>query len=477
MERARYQFVVLGAGISGLTAAYRLTRAFPGEVLVLERAPQVGGLCRKVVHEGKPYDLGSHRIHAQVNPAVLDLIREVAPQALIRNERRGQLRLRDTYIDYPITSVQMFPALGLYESFRCGMSLVKYRIRDKLPPQTPGNDNYESYLLRRAGERAYRLFYEPYARKVWGCEPSLISVTAVKKRVSMTGPAAFLKEVFINTFRQQDKQYYYYLKGGLGSLPEAFADRIEEANAPVLKSVQTRSIREEGSELVLDLETQSGAREVRCETLVSTIPIDSLTRLLGVDHSLSEDLSAIHWTGLRLVYLFFDGPPSLEGESFYYPELKYPFGRVSVPARFSPKDHPEPKATCLICEVPWGDGRKMADLDNASLYCACEQGLRDARVIDPERRMLPDSSFVIDLDKVYPLYVTNWKEAMSRVLEHIATSCPRVFVCGRPGLFLHNNIDHAIEIGIQLADHLAGGMSASRWYEGFDGFQGKTLRD
>src|SRR5215471_10522859 len=39
------KIVVLGAGITGLTAAWELSRSFPGRVMLLEKAAAVGGLA------------------------------------------------------------------------------------------------------------------------------------------------------------------------------------------------------------------------------------------------------------------------------------------------------------------------------------------------------------------------------------------------------------------------------------------------
>ncbi|HSC59263.1 MAG TPA: FAD-dependent oxidoreductase, partial [Gemmatimonadales bacterium] len=46
------RLVVIGGGISGLAAAWAARRAGGVEVLVLERAPQVGGKANSIVRDG-----------------------------------------------------------------------------------------------------------------------------------------------------------------------------------------------------------------------------------------------------------------------------------------------------------------------------------------------------------------------------------------------------------------------------------------
>ena len=61
--------VVLGGGLSGLSAAWKLARAGCRNITVVEREEDVGGLARTIVTEtGARYDLGSHRIHVQFLP-------------------------------------------------------------------------------------------------------------------------------------------------------------------------------------------------------------------------------------------------------------------------------------------------------------------------------------------------------------------------------------------------------------------------
>ncbi len=56
-EKPRFEVAVVGAGIGGLTTACLLART-GRSVLLLERAPQAGGVCRPLLREGMRFDLG-----------------------------------------------------------------------------------------------------------------------------------------------------------------------------------------------------------------------------------------------------------------------------------------------------------------------------------------------------------------------------------------------------------------------------------
>ena len=478
MVKSRYRFVVLGAGVSGLASACRLSEKFPGEVLVVEKEPEVGGLLRTVERNGARYDLGSHRIHRDPSERAFRLIQEVCPDKIIRNVRGGKLRLKKSYIDYPITSFQMFRSIGLFESGLCGFSLVKNRLLSRLEKKASftDEDNYESYLTRRAGRRAYRLFYEPYARKVWGGEPSRISTTAVKKRISMVSPTLFLKDMLAHYAGRSKDNYYYYIRGGMSGLAEALAGRIRDRGGKILTGAGDFSLRLDRGEKSIRFSAGT-ARAAEFESLISTIPVDDLLIKLTPPEDILRQVARITWRGLRLVFLHVEGEPLVEGESFYFPELEYVFGRVSVPKRFDPAMQPQDGQTALSCEVPCSEGDDLWTAPAEEMYERCLASLRRAALIRRNQRGLSGKNFTIQLPKIYPVYSVGWEEVIQNLLLYSAHRHPGVYFSGKLGLFLHNNIDHSTEIGLSLADHIIGGASAADWISGLKAFHNMKLRD
>ncbi|KAK2382141.1 long-chain-fatty-acid--AMP ligase FadD26 [Trifolium repens] len=67
---------IVGAGPSGLSAAYALTRLGYKNVTVLEKHHTVGGMCESVEIEGKVYDLGGQVLAASSAPVIFHLAKE-----------------------------------------------------------------------------------------------------------------------------------------------------------------------------------------------------------------------------------------------------------------------------------------------------------------------------------------------------------------------------------------------------------------
>lgn len=72
------RIAVVGGGISGLVAAYRLRRALGenAELVLIEQRDRVGGILRTVDIAGEPVDLGAEAFVGR-RPEIPELMREL----------------------------------------------------------------------------------------------------------------------------------------------------------------------------------------------------------------------------------------------------------------------------------------------------------------------------------------------------------------------------------------------------------------
>lgn len=163
-----YDVAILGAGPAGLGAAYR-TATVGRNVVVLERSDRVGGLAGSFTVGGIRADLGSHRLHPSTDPRVLADLQRLLGSRLQLRKRNGRLRLQGRWVAFPLRPADALahlpPRFALGAAVDAALSFTR---RDE------GSD-FASTLRARLGPTIADGFYLPYARKLWGVEPTALS--------------------------------------------------------------------------------------------------------------------------------------------------------------------------------------------------------------------------------------------------------------------------------------------------------------
>ena len=201
------QFVVLGAGPAGCGAAAKLSMGGHGRVTLVERGPVVGGNAASFLHQGIWLDYGSHRLHAACDPAILADIRRMLGDDLGHFDRHGRIRLRGQWLHFPIK------ALDLLRNLDPGFSLgfLTDQIRRAVLPRAAEGETFASVLRANLGRTMCEQFYFPYARKLWGRDPSELSGIQARKRVSAGSFAKLLKRLV----SPPGAGKYYYAREGI----------------------------------------------------------------------------------------------------------------------------------------------------------------------------------------------------------------------------------------------------------------------
>ena len=153
---------VIGAGPAGLTAAHYLVRR-DVDVVVFEQDSQVGGLARTVEHKGFRFDIGGHRFFTKV-PAVAALWRAMLGSAFLRRPRLSRIYYRRRFFAYPLKPFNALWNLGLLTSAAVFFSYLYAKARPTRPERS-----FADFVVNRFGRRLFRIFFEAYTEKVWGC--------------------------------------------------------------------------------------------------------------------------------------------------------------------------------------------------------------------------------------------------------------------------------------------------------------------
>src|SRR2546426_3904385 len=90
--------VVLGAGLTGLSASLHLSQDW--DVVVLEKEAEVGGVARSRLTDGFTFDYTGHLLHLR-DDGVKQLVERLLPGAFERCERKAFVFSHGTYVPFP----------------------------------------------------------------------------------------------------------------------------------------------------------------------------------------------------------------------------------------------------------------------------------------------------------------------------------------------------------------------------------------
>jgi protoporphyrinogen oxidase len=423
--------VVLGAGPAGLATALVAAR-HRLQVVVVERAPRVGGLAASIEVAGQRVDLGSHRLHpAMPAPVRAELDRLLGGDLQVR-PRRGRIRLDGRWLAFPLRPLDLLR--------HAPPQLLAGAARDTLtaPLRLSCQDSFASAVRTGLGPTIAERFYLPYARKLWDVEPEQLSAELYRRRVSSGSTGRLLRKVVRGA--HPGSRTFLYPRLGFGELSERLAADAVAAGADIRLGATVCSVAEGAGQWRIGTR---GGPSVVARAVVSTLPASVLAPVLdpAPPPGVGAAASRLVHRGALLVYLTLPVARYTPFDAHYLPDPVIPVARLSEPKNY--RDGPDPPDRTVLCaEVPAtpGDARwALPDVELAATVAesAARSGLPP---LDPVE------VHVVRLPHVYPVYRLG-HEADQAMVESWIGERPGLLLVGRQALFAHDNTHHAITMG------------------------------
>lgn len=329
----RPHVVIVGAGISGLAAAWFLRRA-AGErirLTVLEGSSQIGGKLRVSDVAGIPVDEGADAILVR-RPEGRDLVEAVglADGLVEPGTTTASLWTRGVLRPLPAGAVMGVPwdlkALARARVLSAaGLARVPF---DLLRPRPPvgGDVAVGSYVAGRLGREVVDRLVEPLLGGVYAGRAETLSLDATLPQLA---PAAHAGRSLLVAARAahaaasaRTGPVFNTLSGGLGSLPAAVA---AASNARVRTSAMVRELRRKESGWRLTMGPARAPESLEADAVVLAVPAHPASRLLARDvPNVAAELGAIDYASMAIVTLAYNGsafPVSPRGSGYLVPAV------------------------------------------------------------------------------------------------------------------------------------------------------------
>lgn len=464
--------VILGAGPAGLGAAYQLARRSLAPVTVLEERESVGGLAGSFELDGVWADYGSHRLHPSCDPRILGDLQELLGEDLLLRPRHGRIRLAQRWIHFPLKPLDLVMHLPL--SFAAGF--VADTVRKAVRRRSQPSPTFASVLEDGLGPTICRNFYFPYARKIWGLSPELLSPVQAYRRVSGSSPGRLIRKIVraVPGFQSQQGNRFYYPRRGFGQISAALQEAAVSAGAGFILGARVTRI--EPAHKRVFYEVAGVEKHIEGRRVWSTLPIGLLARSIdpAPPAAVLEAAAAMRFRAMILIYLLLEQDQFTEYDAHYFPEEEIPISRLSEPKIYGAVEAPRGR-TVLCAELPCDAASQYWHMPDQELTEVVRQSLAAAGL--PIRSGIRRTS-IRRVAHAYPLYQIGYDEHFNTI-DRWLDGFDTVLTLGRQGLFVHDNTHHALAMAYAAVDCLDGGgeFDRGRWRNHRRAFERHVVED
>lgn len=268
---------IIGGGITGLVAAYRLSQQGQ-KVSIFEKNPVLGGMAQSFeVTPGSFLEIFYHHLFAGDTEAI-SLINElnVGPKLQWLESRMGVF-LNNTIFPFgtPFDLLKFTP-LSLLNRLRLG--LVTWYLTQTNNWQALENTTAASWLARRIGTTTFRVFWKPLLQSKFGDAWDQVSMAWFWGKIHLRGK---------NRPSVLQREKLGYLDGSLKLLIDALEKSIREKGGSFLLATQVVKISKDIHSGKFKIFVEEG-NEYEFDQVIATIPsplFNEITPSLDADYS------------------------------------------------------------------------------------------------------------------------------------------------------------------------------------------------
>lgn len=326
------KIAIIGAGVSGLTVA-RLMQAKGHSVVVFERESTVGGLIRCQRVNGSLFHICGGHVFNSKRQDVLDWFWNYFDKTSEFHlaDRKSVVWMQDgLVVPYPIEDHVYYFNDDIQKRFAHDLDTI-----ERLTSVTP--NNFEEFLRMRFGETLYRLYFEPYNRKVWRRDLSQVPLSWLEGKL----PMPTVEQIrYNNQHHVEEKQFvhstfYYENNGGSQFLADRLAEGLDIRCNTNIDEIELRS-----SGILVNGEQFD--KLVFCGNIKQLIPLLSAIKDLKRYQSPVNQLES---HGTTAVFCELDTNPYTW---IYQPSAAHMSHRIICTGNFAPSNNAEGKMTGTV---------------------------------------------------------------------------------------------------------------------------------
>ena len=436
------KIVIIGAGISGLTKAYWLSKS-GHKVTVLEARDVVGGSMRTIRKSGYLIDLGPNS-GLETTPYIGKMVEDLGlKNNFIYANEEGNIR-------YILKNNELLPLPTGGKAFlKSKLFSAKAKVRLMGEPFVGKSEDgyYQSiaeFVRRRLGSEFLDYAIDPFVSGVYAGDPSKLSVKSAFPKLYrleevygglIKGMIKGAKERKRRAEESKQSARMFSFVEGMQSFPEALARYLGES---VITGAAVSEVVKQGEEYSVKYSKEGKEFEINADEVISAVPSYVAAGIFRkMDENLSEHLNSVFYPAVMVLFLGYDKSKikrPLDGFGFLIPglEKKKFLGAIWSSVIF-PNRAPEGKAGFTL--FVGGAKRQDYDWDNPNSIIS---------------KVLPEFEQVMNISGAPELVHYNvWKKAIPQYnlgyIEH--EKYFEKFENENKGIYLTANYRNGISVG------------------------------
>jgi protoporphyrinogen oxidase len=445
------KIVIIGAGPTGLGAAYRLQEVGYDNWTLYEKSDDVGGHATSHVDKhGFVWDEGGHVIFSHY-PYFDQLIDKMLGKEVHERIRESWIVKGDLWVPYPFQSNLRY----LPKDVQIACLVGAAKAASNGAGQNAGN--FRDWILATFGPGIADHFMFPYNAKVWTTPLEKMSKSWIADRVAVVD----FKRLLENVLYERDdvgwgpnSKFKFPLHGGTGEIYRRMASHFKERIHLGKKLVEIDPLQKR-------ISFADGAGD-HYDVLISTVPLDQLVQIMKpAEGRLLDAASRLEHNNLLVVGIGLKKKIETGRCWIYFTDAEMPCYRATYFSHYSPFNVPNGDIdtySSFMCEISFPVGEnpdpdKVLDQVIAGLIRAkmLDEGDRD-RIVSRYQRIVGYS---------YPIPSLGRDQALA-VLQPALMS-KEIYSRGRFGAWRYEvgNMDHSVMMGVEAVNNIVSGEKES----------------
>ena len=449
------KILVLGGGITGLSAAWKLAeKGIQVEVLEAKKN-EIGGLSSTIKTGPYRLDYGPHFFLSE-KPELVEKITGLFEEELPTFRRSAQIYFNGRYYNYPLTARNVLLQMPIRDAVLSSLSYFGQLILKSLKTKfskSKKSPNFEEWAKSSFGGYLFKLFFKPYTEQFWQipCKELSPDSMPTNTRLSFfkTLKLLFVKDIVRSSMSLVEREttlLLRYPRQGIGVIPEKIAEQIKFYGGKIHEGRSVQRISRQPDQ-TFQVRTVNGSESTTftADEIISTIPITELIPILEPKppEAVLESVNHLGFLSLIVVYLVIKKREILKSSYLY--QLATPYNRIGDMNRFCPDLCPDDE-NMLALEFTCHNHDSLWQSSKEELFEISIEYLEKDNVL--KREEVKDI-FVLKARHGYPIYYHDYKDYLENALFYL-DSIKNFFVVGRPGRYMYMDMDQCLQEAFDL---------------------------